>query len=127
VILDSGAVSHLGEGRGRARAELRSLVERGWLLVVPTVVLVECLTGDGRRDASVNRVLKAVDRLDASEEADARLAAGLRRRSGNPSVVDALVAARAHRKRGLCIVLTSDVDDLERHVARAPHVRVLGC
>lgn len=111
---------------------MRSLISRGWSLCLPTVALVECLTGDPGRDARTNRVVRAVDGLVHTDERDARLAAGLRYRSSNPSVVDALVAAVSLRTTGLCLVLTTDPDDIEQHVsasraARAATVRVLGC
>ena len=129
-MLDSGAISALATNRGKAVVLVRELVERGWLLVLPAVVLIECLTGDPRRDANANRWIGAVGELRTPDEADARLAAHLRFRTRNPSVVDALVAAIALRSPGLCIVLTSDPHDLERLIAAGParsEVRVLAC
>jgi predicted nucleic acid-binding protein len=119
VILDSGAVTNLASHRGKVVSLVRNLVERGWSLVIPMVVLVECLTGDSGRDANTNRFIRVVDHLLVSDETEARLAAELRYRTGNPSVVDALVAAASLRMRGLCIILTTDPDEMYR----APMVR----
>ncbi len=121
MLLDSGAVSKVAENRGKAVSLVRTLVERGWS------VLVECLTGDPGRDANSNRFVRAVDNVVVSDEQDARLAAGLREKTHNPSVVDALVASSARRTPGACIILTTDPDDLTRQVRRASHVRVIPC
>ena len=127
LILDSGAVTKVAENRGKAVSLVRTLVERGWTVAIPVVVLVECLTGDSGRDANSNRFVRAVSNLLTSEEQDARLAASLRHRCGNPSVVDALVAAAARRTSGPCLILTTDPEDLERQASGAGNVRVIGC
>ena len=66
---------------------------------MPTPVLVECMTGDGARDAEVNRVLGILDRSAAAivppDEATARRAGALRFAAGLDDGVDALVAAAA--------------------------------
>ncbi len=127
MLLDSGAVSQVAQNRGKAVVLVRTLVDRGWSLAVPAVVLVECLTGDPGRDANSNRFVRAVDNVVVSDEQDARLAAGLRYKTHNPSVVDALVSAGARRTPGACIILTTDPDDLTRQVRGASHVRVIPC
>lgn len=106
---------------------VRSLTERGWSLLIPTVALVECLTGDPRRDANANRFIRAVGNFGPSDEQDARLAAERRHRTNNPSVVDALVAAAAMRLSGPSIILTTDPNDLKKHVEGNENVRVLAC
>jgi hypothetical protein len=125
VVLDSGAVTRLADGSGVAVSLVSTLVERGWHLVVPATVLVECLTGDTKRDVRANRVLNAVHDVRPTDEPQARAAAALRFRSGNPSVVDALVAEMALRLPGAVVVLTTDTEDMETLVGRAPRVRVL--
>jgi hypothetical protein len=127
LVLDSGAVTRLAEGAGTAVTIVRTLVERGWQIVVPAVVLVECLTGDGRRDANTNRVLRAVGDLPATEESHARSAAALRFRRSSTSVVDALVAECATRTPAPVAVLTTDRRDLEALLQDARTVRVLVC
>jgi predicted nucleic acid-binding protein len=127
VIIDSGAVSRVAGGAGTALVILRALVERGWRLVVPAVVLVECLTGDSRRDADVNRFLHAVGDVSPTSESHARAASALRYRSGNTSVIDGLVAEAAKRAPGFAIVMTTDPDDIERLVGKDEHVRIVAC
>jgi predicted nucleic acid-binding protein len=125
-VIDSGAVTRIAEGAGTAVTIVRALVERGWQLVVPSVVLVECLTGDARRDANTNRFLQAVGALPITDEVHARAAAALRFRSGNPGVVDALVAESAKRLPEPVAVLTTDARDIEV-LLRTASVRVLSC
>ncbi len=49
LVLDSGAVTGLAERSGRAAALIAAFRREGlWPPVVPSVVLVECLTGMGR-------------------------------------------------------------------------------
>jgi hypothetical protein len=126
-VIDSGAVTRVAEGGGTAVSILRRLVERGWRITLPAPVLVECLTGHVGRDADVHRFLNAVGEVAATDEVHARTAAALRFRTGNPSVVDALVAEMAVRMRGPVAVLTTDVKDIAALVEHAPRVRVLGC
>jgi predicted nucleic acid-binding protein len=110
LILDSGGLSRLAERTTLAAALQRALRRDGlWPPIVPAVVLVESLTGNGGRDASTNRFLKACDIVSAFPEKLARRAASLRHRARRGSAVDALVVANAE-PGGL--VLTSDPDDL---------------
>jgi hypothetical protein len=127
VVLDSGAVTRVAHGSGKALVLVRALVERGWHFALPAPVLVECLTGDTRRDVQANRVLHAVNDVHPTSETHARAAAALRYRTANPSVVDPLVAGMAMRLSGPVIVLTTDPQDIEALVAGAPRVRVLAC
>jgi hypothetical protein len=71
---------------------------------------VESTTGDGARDAEVNRVLGVLDRVavwQAPDEVAARRAGRLRFLAGSPA-----------------ILLTSDLADLERLLERETHVHV---
>lgn len=110
IALDSGGVSGLTLNRRFVEA----LVEGGlWPALVPSVVLVEALTGDHRRDHAVNRFLKTCVVEDVDESL-ARSAARLRtgtRRAGAVSAVDATVAAFAVERRCRAVV-TSDPRDL---------------
>ncbi|MDQ6616026.1 MAG: PIN domain-containing protein [Actinomycetota bacterium] len=100
-------------------ARLQELRRRNeWPALVPSVVLVEALTGDHRRDFHENRLLSTCD-IRPVDEVLARTAATLRtkvkaRRA--PSAVDAIVVALADEAGG-AIVLTSDPGDL-RALAR---------
>ena len=66
-----------------------------WPPVVPTAVLVECLTGTPRADTNVNRFLKTCDVREHLPERLARRAATLRAQAQRGSAVDALVVAAA--------------------------------
>src|ERR1700680_1968569 len=96
LVLDSGAVMHLAERSARALALIAALRREGlWPPLVPSVVLVECLTGDGSRDASQHRFLRICDVAEAVPVPLARRAAWLRAQAGKGSAVDALVTAVA--------------------------------
>jgi hypothetical protein len=117
LILGSGGLS----GLAASRARLEALRRRGhWPAQVPTVVLVETLTGDHRKDFGVNRLLRTCQ-LRGIDEHLARGAARLRAATGRAaeiSVTDAVVAALAERIPH-SIVLTSDVKDLRALAAVA--------
>lgn len=109
-VLDSGGVSRLVADR----AFIAALRQRElWPPEVPAVVLVECLTGDHRRDHAVNRLVSMCV-VRPVDEPMARRAAALRGRSGRAdeiSAVDAVVVALAERL-GSAVVLTSDPRDI---------------
>lgn len=111
LVLDGGGVT----GLIRYRERLDEVRRRGlWPAQVPVVVLAEVLTGDGRRDAPVNRLLRHCQIRPITEEM-AREAGRLRTRTGRAdeiSAVDAIVAAFAGSQRDEALVLTSDPDDL---------------
>jgi hypothetical protein len=74
IVLDAGGVSALASQRAR----LTELRRRGhWPAQVPAVVLAEALTGDHRRDFHANRLLRACQVRDVTEQ-HARAAARLR-------------------------------------------------
>jgi predicted nucleic acid-binding protein len=78
--------------------------------VVPSVVVVEALTGRSGQDANTNRLLKTCDIVPELSEGIARRAAQLRHSSKRGSAVDAVVVATAE-PRGR--VFTGDVKDLQ--------------
>jgi predicted nucleic acid-binding protein len=85
---------------------------------VPSVVLIEALTGDRRRDYDENRLLRTCD-VRPVDEVLARSAARLRAKSTTrraPSAVDAIVVAIADDAGG-ATVLSSDPGGL-RALAR---------
>lgn len=92
-----------------------------WPPLVPTVVLVESLHGDGRRDANAHRFLKGCIVETLVDQRVARRAAELRRRARTGSAVDAVVVAMAEPGG---TVLTSDRADLEALAAHADGVVV---
>ena len=127
-VLDSGGLTALVGGSQRARAWLRWIIEHEGRIQIPTPILVESTTGDGARDAEVNRVLGILERraavLQAPDEVVARRAGRLRFLAGSDDGIDALVAAAAVADGSPAVVLTSDPDDLERLLRREPQVHV---
>jgi hypothetical protein len=127
-VLDSGGLSALVGGSQRAREWLRWVFEHDGAICVPTPVLVESTTGDGGRDAEVNRILGVLERaanvLQAPDEPTARRAGRLRYLARSEDGIDALVAAAALGDGTPAVVLTSDPDDLERLLQHDRHVSV---
>lgn len=122
LVLDSGAVTRLAERSARAAALIAALRAEGlWPPVVPSVVLVECLTGDGARDAAQHRFLRMCDVTETVAIPLARRAAWLRTRARQGSAVDALVTAAAEPGG---TVLTGDVADLQALAAHASDVSI---
>ena len=117
LILDSGAVIALSRGDARARAFLHRAVTLGTEVLIPAVVLTETVRGTAR-DATVNRVIGAVDSVVHVDESIGRAAGALLGAAGMKQAVDALVIAVAAAGGGR--VLTSDPDDLSR---LASHVK----
>ena len=115
-VLDSGGITALVGGSQRAREWLRWVIEHDGAICVPTPVLVESTTGDGARDAEVNRILGVLERaatvLQATDEETARRGGRLRYRAKTDDGIDALVAAAAVGDGSPAVVLTSDPDDL---------------
>jgi hypothetical protein len=110
LVLDSGAVTLLAKGDKRAAAMIRRLLRiEAWPPVIPSAVLVECLTGRADRDARTNQFLKRCQVNENLSTPLARRAATLRRAAGRGSAVDAIVVAIAEPA---ALVLTSNLDDL---------------
>jgi hypothetical protein len=122
LVLDSGGVSRLAERSTRAAALIAVLVREGlWPPVVPSVVLVECLSGRPDRDARTNQFLKACDVQAVLSEARARRAARLRGLARRGSAVDAVVVAIAEPGG---TVLAGDTQDLRALASHADGVQV---
>jgi hypothetical protein len=117
-VLDSGGLTSLIGGSQRARAWLRWVAEHDGMICVPTPVLVECTTGDGARDAEINRILGILERaagvMKAPDETTARRAGRLRYLARSDDGIDALVAAEAVGGGSPAVLLTSGPDDLGR-------------
>jgi hypothetical protein len=127
-VLDSGGLTALVGGSQRAREWLRWVIEHEGSVQVPTPILVESTTGDGARDAEVNRVLGILERaagvLQVPDETTARRAGLLRFLANADDGIDALVAAAAVADGSPAVVLTSDPDDLGRLLEPEPQVHV---
>jgi predicted nucleic acid-binding protein len=120
LILDSGAVIALARGDLRARAFLARALELRVPVEVPVVVVAETTRG-GPRDATVNRVLKAIGPVPEAREAHGRTAGRLLAAAHSTHTVDALVVAQAVEAGGAHI-LTGDEEDLGRLAAFHPEV-----
>ena len=112
-VLDSTALDELGSPEWRL-----ALLESGYDLVVPTVVLAERWTGRAR-DHRLQVGLRSTRRLPL-DEARANAAGELRdkvspTRRRAPSAVDAVVVAVADHeaRRDRVLVLTADLADFE--------------
>ncbi|HVQ96569.1 MAG TPA: PIN domain-containing protein [Mycobacteriales bacterium] len=122
VVLDSGAITFLAERTPRALALLRRLTRAGeWPAVVPSVVLVECLTEHASRDVPVHRVLNQCDIREVLPVQLARRAAYLRAHARRGSAVDAVVVATAEPGG---VALTCDRKDIAALAECAADVRV---
>jgi predicted nucleic acid-binding protein len=110
LILDSGAVIALSRNDQRARATLAAAREVGVEVSIPSVVVAETLRGSAK-DASVNRVIKAVGEVTAADEGTGRVAGTLLGAARSTATIDALVVASAIDLGG-AVVFTSDPDDL---------------
>ena len=120
LVLDSGAVSRLADRSSRSAALIAALRRANqWPPVVPSVVLVECLTGNATRDADTYRFLRA---CHVAEKVPVRLAARaarLRALAGAGSAVDALFTAWAEPDG---TVLTGDRADIRALAVHAAQV-----
>ena len=118
----SRGVSFLAKRNQDAVATIRALVRDGaWPPLVPSVVLVECVSGRQRDDAAINGLLKTCDVVEELPVPLARRAGELRHRARRGSAVDAIVVASAE-PRG--IILSGDVEDLGALASYAEGVRI---
>jgi hypothetical protein len=122
LVLDSGAVTRLAERSTRAVALIEAFRHEGlWPPMVPSMILVECLTGEGSRDATQHRFLRTCDVTETVPVLLARRAAWLRTRARRGSAVDALLTAVAEPGG---TVLTGDPADLQALAAYASGVTI---
>ena len=123
LVLDSGGVSRLARRSQDAAALIMTFARQGiWPPVVPTVVIVECLSGRPKHDAVTNRFLKTCDITEDLPEHLARRAGALRASAKRGSAVDALVVAMAEPGGS---VLTGGTVDLRALAAHADDVTVV--
>ncbi len=92
-----------------------------WPPLVPSVVLVESLSGRRHTDVNVNRLLKTCDIVEYLPERIARRASALRAMARRGSPVDAIVVATAEPGGA---VLSGDLDDLRALAAYANDVTI---
>lgn len=122
LVLDSGGVTRLARQSQDTAAMIQVFRRDGiWPPVVPSLVLVESLTGRQRNDASVNRFLKTCDIVEELSVGLARRAGALRAQARQGSAVDAVVVAMAEPGGA---VLGGDLVDLRALAAYADDVIV---
>lgn len=122
LVLDSGGLTGLARRRQDTAAVVAVLKSDGlWPPIVPSVVLVESLSGRQRSDVDVNRLLKTCDIVEQLPAPLARKAGALRALAGQGSAVDAVVVAMAEPGG---TVLGSDLKDLRALAAFADDVTV---
>jgi hypothetical protein len=122
IVLDSGAVTALARSP-RILGEYQRRLSMGEVIVVPSAVLVECRTGDARRDSAVDRLLKRVRVDEHLPNWLARTASALRTAARRGSAVDALVVAYADPGGR---VVTGDLGDLRALAQYAKRVVIEG-
>lgn len=117
---DTGMLIALERRRSEAWQAFRAIVRRGYLPVVPAVVLVEWWRG---RSDTREQILDAVS-LEGMGPALCRSAGEALSAIRGVTLADAVVMASASL-RGGGVVYTGDVDDLTRLTRHFPTVRVL--
>ena len=123
LVLDSGGVTRLSRQSQDAAALITALKRDAlWPPIVPSIVLVECLSGRPRTDALTNRFLKTCDILEELPRHLARRAGILRAMARQGSAVDAIVVASAEPGGS---VLSGDISDLRAIAAHADDVLVI--
>lgn len=122
LVLDSGGLTGLAR-RPDDAAALIAVLRRDdlWPPVVPSVVLVESLSGRQRTDARVNRLLKTCEVVEGLSEGLARRAGALRALARQGSAVDAVVVAMAEPDG---VVLGGDLKDLRALATHSQNVTI---
>lgn len=126
LILDSGAIDRLADEHPKAPAVFAELKNSEfWPPLVPTVVLVECLTGRQHDDARTNRFIKTCELLEELPEGIGRRAADLRTRAEQGSVVDAILVALAEPGGFVMTNDQKDIGALASQARNATHVSTM--
>lgn len=108
LTLDAGALIAYERGNASIREILKIGYGRGMVPTIPAIALAEVWRGDAK-DARIARLLKSCS-VEVVDEAMARTAGTLRRRTPGAATIDACVAAGV-RRRGDAIA-TSDPRDM---------------
>jgi predicted nucleic acid-binding protein len=114
LALDTGALIN-AERDQRIQATVMEWVRNGAVVLIPAVAIAEAVRGSAR-DANINRLIKAVGRIDSLDERLARQAGDILASQGkgiSNDTVDAIVVATA-LAAGAKNIVTSDPDDIER-------------
>lgn len=123
LVLDTGALVALEHGDARAFQQLKVAADRGFLVVVPTNVVMEALSGSGNPQR-IFQILKAIKRELPLEPSVSHEVVPLRRKAERDSGIttisetDAIVVIEALAVPGSA-VLTDDRDDILALIAAA--------
>jgi len=114
IVLDAGALIALDRNDRETWAMLRVAAEAGSVILVPAGAIGQAWR-DGKRQALLTRALRHCDEL-AFDGLIARAAGLLCGQTGTADVIDATVAlaAAAAARAGDAVLVTSDLDDMER-------------
>ena len=125
LILDSSAVTALTKRNKQTAKKLNHLKCRNfWPPVIPSAVLVECLSGRQRTDAAANRFIKSCHIDETLPERVARQAGTLRYRTGRASRISAVDAIAVAMAEPDGVVISSDIKDMTALAAQTRSVSV---
>jgi len=116
IVLDSNGLTRWVDGHIGTLELLEATLDLGGAILVPTVCLVESLTGS-QRDAATHHRLRATQTVDL-DPGLARAAATIRAALNHDDVVDSVVVATA---ADLGATIVSSDPDLPRLAATLPH------
>jgi hypothetical protein len=122
LILDSGAVIGWQRGQAAVWARVAEATRQGVSLVIPAVVVAECVRG-GAGDVMIHRLL-ATARVPLIGARIALLAGRLLGETGMSATIDALIVAEA-LDGGSSVILTGDPGDIKALVGDRTHVQVI--
>jgi hypothetical protein len=111
LALDSGSLILAGKD-GRVEAIIRKWLRQGARLLVPAPSIAESIR-DRPQDASINRIIRAIDNVANTTEAIARDAGARLASNRSKETVDALIVATAFANSATDI-LTTDADDIRK-------------
>jgi predicted nucleic acid-binding protein len=117
LVLDSEGLSKLAIGNARAHAYLDSARTRRAWVATSSITLTEVLRG-GPRDAAVHRVLSRITIVPVTAQIARRAGEllGVTGLPGHRCAIDAVVAVTALGLERPIVLLTSDLDDMNRLV-----------
>ena len=112
IVLDAGALIAFERADSRMRALCREAVRVGARLIIPAGVVAQVFRNRSRQVPLGALLAAPTTSVPALDRTLAEAAGTLCGRAGTSDVVDASVVLLARRERA--IVITSDVDDLQR-------------
>ena len=111
LALDSGVLIAAEKNR-LVEAVIRKWLREGAQILIPAPAIAEAIRG-GPKDATANRLIKAVDRVANTSEAIARDAGTRLGAAGSNETIDALIISIAEANQATDI-LTTDPGDMKK-------------